>query len=212
MKHGRLTYIEDLPNRSADNHIISSWKCDCGNTALIAKTRVKNGYTKSCGCLQKDTKPSLTHGMKYTKEYNTWGGMKGRCHNPKNKDYYRYGAVGILLCELWRDDFMAFYNYIGPAPTPAHQVDRIDNNRGYEPGNVRWATSSENRRNTTSSYDWYIKGNKFQSIQEAADFYNVRIQTIHKWVRGCYDYRRGTFTKPKEDCYTIPRYQKKGAL
>jgi hypothetical protein len=89
--------------------------------------------------------------MRDTPEYKAWSEAKQRCHNPNNDKYEWYGARGISVCEEWRNDFMAFYNHIGPKPSRRHQIDRIDNDKNYEPGNVRWATGKSNimnRRNT----------------------------------------------------------------
>ncbi len=211
MKHGRLTYIKDLLKHSADNHVVSLWLCDCGNKRRIMKTRVVNGRTRSCGCLILENKHNLTHGMRYTKEYRTWSAIKNRCHNPKNKDYPRYGARGIIVHKSWRKNFMPFFNHIGYAPSPSHQIDRINTKRNYVPGNVRWATHSQQCRNRTTSYIWYIKGKKFQTITEAAAYFKVTIQSVHKWVRGYHDHRRGTFTPPRYNCYTKKRYTEKSA-
>jgi hypothetical protein len=73
--------------------------------------------------------------------------MVARCTNSKNKDFFRYGARGINVWPDWQFDFQTFRAYIGPKPTLTHSVDRINNERGYEPGNVRWATPSEQARN-----------------------------------------------------------------
>jgi hypothetical protein len=81
-------------------------------------------------------------------EFLIWNGINKRCHNPNASKYPDYGGRGIFVCPEWRHDFAAFFAYIGARPSPRHQVDRIDNNRGYEPGNVRWATPLENARNT----------------------------------------------------------------
>lgn len=76
-----------------------------------------------------------------TTEYVIWKGMKQRCSNPKHVAYRMYGGRGITVCERWRVSFTAFYADMGPRPSKGHSIDRIDNERGYEPGNVRWATS-----------------------------------------------------------------------
>ena len=77
-------------------------------------------------------------------EYRAWVSMKARCSNyPNRQDYKDYYARGIRVCELWQKSFEAFLSHIGPKPSPRHSVDRINNDGNYEPGNVRWATSSQ---------------------------------------------------------------------
>jgi hypothetical protein len=69
--------------------------------------------------------------------------MKARCSARTGKSYENYGARGIKVCDEWRADFLAFFRHIGPKPGPEYSVDRIDNDGNYEPGNVRWATRSQ---------------------------------------------------------------------
>lgn len=88
------------------------------------------------------------HGMDRTPEHRAWVGMKQRCNNPKKKDYQHYGGRGISVCPAWLVSFKAFYSDVGPRPSAAHSLDRIDVNRGYEPGNVRWATHQQQVENT----------------------------------------------------------------
>lgn len=94
------------------------------------------------------------HGMYRTSEYAAWVNMLRRC-TTGTKTYAhmsaRYGDRGITVCAAWRESFISFYEHIGPKPTPQHTLDRVDNDRGYEPGNVRWATRAEQARNRSST-------------------------------------------------------------
>jgi hypothetical protein len=79
-----------------------------------------------------------------------WETMKSRCHNPNNPAYKDYGGRGIEVCTEWRDSFDLFFQYVSSLEhfnEPGRSIDRIDNNDGYRPGNVRWATASEQARN-----------------------------------------------------------------
>lgn len=89
--------------------------------------------------------------MKYPKEYKAWCGIKWRCHCKRGRDYPKYGGRGIQVCKKWRESFSDFLSDVGLAPSQDHSLERIDNDRNYEPGNTRWATVQEqnrNRRNT----------------------------------------------------------------
>lgn len=87
--------------------------------------------------------------------HSTWMSMKNRCHYATSKDYPTYGGKGIKMPEMWVKDARAFYGYIerqlGPKPTPAHTLDRIDNTKGYHEGNLRWATQREQCNNKSNN-------------------------------------------------------------
>jgi hypothetical protein len=89
-----------------------------------------------------------TSGPKHTPEYKAWDNMKQRCLNPNMRETFKnYGGRGITVCAEWLHDFAAFLAHVGPHPGPGYSIDRIDVNGNYEPGNVRWATRSEQNRN-----------------------------------------------------------------
>ena len=92
------------------------------------------------------------HGLSDTPEFQIWAGMIKRCENTKANGYENYGGRGIRVCPEWRADFLAFYRHVGPKPSPQHSIDRIDNNRDYEPGNVRWATWKTQARNKRGNH------------------------------------------------------------
>lgn len=91
------------------------------------------------------------HGLSKSDEYMVWRNMLKRCYNKKTKDYKYYGGRGIEVCERWRNSFIAFLGDIGPRPTCYFSIDRMNNNGNYEPGNVRWATQSEQNLNQQKS-------------------------------------------------------------
>lgn len=90
------------------------------------------------------------HGLSGSPEYNAWTMMKRRCYNVKNKRYPEWGGRGIMVCDKWLNDFMAFFNDMGVRPSDAHSLDRKDNNGNYEQSNCRWATKEEQSTNRPS--------------------------------------------------------------
>lgn len=89
------------------------------------------------------------HNMTNTPEYQVWTNMKQRCYNPKKERYPCYGGRGITICDRWKNSFVNFYADMGKRPTTNHQIDRIDNDGNYEPGNCQWITQLENIRNSS---------------------------------------------------------------
>jgi hypothetical protein len=138
-------------------------RCDCGcERSVWGHSLVAKHASTSCGCYQRErcaeknrrifTKHghnrSRKNGHKTSKEYRAWWGMISRCIYRSNQNYARYGGRGISVCDQWRHSFETFLSDVGPAPTPEHSLDRINCAGNYEPTNVRWATITEQTRNT----------------------------------------------------------------
>lgn len=159
LKFGRLLAIGPIERKKSSTggkRIIWLCECQCGNTAQVSDVCLRFNGTKSCGCAVKDhalrnAKRLTKHGLYKSPEYETWKRMRRRCNDTTSPEYKNYGGRGIRVCDEWQNDFRAFFEAIGPRPTPLHTLDRKNNNRGYEPGNVRWATRREqgNNRRTT---------------------------------------------------------------
>ncbi len=93
----------------------------------------------------------LQHGLSYTPEYRAWQCARLRCIEPTNQAYPAYGGRGITMCASWLNDPTAFLADMGPKPSPAHELDREDNDKGYQPGNCRWVLRKVNGRNRRSN-------------------------------------------------------------
>lgn len=127
-------------------------KCDCGNSVTVVTTNLTRGNSKSCGCARNEA--LFRHGMGSTRVYRVWIAMRQRCENPNNEAFANYGGRGIKVCERWAD-FANFFADMG-LPPPKHQIDRIDNDKGYEPGNCRWVIQKVNLNNkrTSRKVEW----------------------------------------------------------
>ena len=202
-RFGRLTVI-GKSHQNKEKRWFYKCQCDCGNIAFVPKNRLDSGVTRSCGCLQKQrsSEASKTHGLRHTKEYRTWSGMKDRCCNKKSKDYIRYGKRGITICKKWLNNFEDFLEDMGQAPSPSHQIDRIDNCGAYSPENCKWSTPKQNARNKSNSKIWDIKGKVFESAMSAAHYFKVSEMTIWAWCLGL------NRTIKKLDCNFTERYPK----
>lgn len=106
-----------------------------------------------------------------------WKAMRTRCSSPKYPEYHLYGGRGIQVCERWMNSFEAFCADMGPRPLGA-QLDRIDNDGNYEPGNCRWATPTEQARNrrTTKFVEW--RGETL-SVPDWANRIGLPIDTLY---------------------------------
>ncbi len=169
-------------------------RCDCGNVVNVYPYSLPNGNTKSCGCLKGHALRKDGHGLTKTKEYRAWGHMWSRCTNEKVKSYRYYGGRGISVCDRWAS-FKNFFEDMGKSPSGAHSIDRIDNDGNYEPGNCRWATVKEQRRNKRDNRVLTIDG-EHKTLAEWAENAGVIYKTAHNRLRMGWSPQEAIYGKP----------------
>ena len=141
---GKLTVLRF---HSVKNHkALWECKCECGTKTISRGDHLRNGRSRSCGCLGGCP---ITHGCHRrglkSPAYKSWANMMQRCTNTNHAWYSYYGGRGITVCDEWRD-FKNFLRDMGERPEGL-TLDRIDNNKGYYKSNCRWATISEQNGN-----------------------------------------------------------------
>lgn len=186
-KFERLTVIE-LDKSNKHNGVYWICKCDCGNTSIVRSDSLTSGNTKSCGCLASEQrvlngKSNTKHGMKGTKIYNSWQSMKNRCYNKKYENYNRYGGRSIKVCDEWKNNFQAFYDWaINNGYKEGLTIDRIDNNGNYEPSNCRWVTAKIQNRNTSQNIIITFN-NKTQCLTDWANELNISREVLYYRIK-----------------------------
>lgn len=183
LRFSRLTVIKRADG--ARGRVRWECLCDCGNTVIVPAAYLTAGNTKSCGCLNRDSKPNKTHGMSDTRLYGIWSGMLGRCLEKNNPSYLNYGARGVSVCESWRtfENFCSWAMLNGYADDLT--IDRIDNNGGYCPENCRWATKKMQAVNRRTSV--FIRG---KCLKEWAESVGIPYKTLYYRVRHGWDFDR----------------------
>jgi hypothetical protein len=159
-------------------------RCSCGQEVEVAANRLTSARpTRSCGCLSADTlrQRRFKHGLSLTYFHRTWSQIVQRCCNPNNPAYPRYGGRGIKVCDRWRHSLEAFAADMGERPSPAHSVDRVDNDGPYSPSNCRWATRTDQARNRQSSHLIAAHG-QTRTLQEWADLTGLNRSTIARRI------------------------------
>ena len=153
--YGRLQVIEEVEPKYSGKQKKRMIKCvcACGNETVVMLGDLRTGNTVSCGCKKAEVmeqchRDNITHGLRQHPLYLVWTNMKSRCNYTGNISYHNYGARGISVCSEWENDFQAFFDWaIAAGWRPELEIDRRENNLGYNPGNCRWVTRIEQANN-----------------------------------------------------------------
>lgn len=113
------------------------------------------------------------HGMTGTRVHHIWRQMRYRCTSPNAQEYKNYGGRGITFCERW-NSFSAFLEDMGE-PEGNLTLERIDNSKGYEPGNCKWATYKEQLNNRRDNNRVTAFG-RTQTLTQWAEEYKMPVQ------------------------------------
>lgn len=177
LRYGKLVVKEYLGKKGQRQ----CWKCicDCGQHTVTDSNSLTTGNTGSCGCLR------APHHDSNSALHKAWKGLKGRCSNPDDPAYANYGARGITIADEFKD-YAAFKSYIdaelGPRPSLGHSLDRIANEAGYIPGNLRWATAKEQARNRRSTWLTTLCG-QAMAVAEACEIFGLPYRLVRERVK-----------------------------
>jgi hypothetical protein len=131
-------------------------------------------------------------------EYKTWDSIKQRCTNPNTAGFEWYGGKGVAIAPEWRDDFEAFFAYVGPRPSPRHSIERINGNGNYEPGNVCWANWTQQANNRSNNRVVQFQG-AAMTLKQAADLAGIPYKTVKGRIQKGWSEERALSVPPNPD-------------
>lgn len=176
--YGNIKALSSAGQNGNGNYL---WNCICvicgkEKQLITGSVKASKKYkdTKTCRCWKNAAckKP----------EYKVWKALKNRCLNNDCSVYYKYGGRGITVYKPWITSFQTFYAYVGPRPSSKHSLDRINNDGNYEPGNLRWATSTEQCRNRRSNTKLVYK-NETRLLAEWVQIKGIARDTIMRRIK-----------------------------
>lgn len=196
-RFGKLIVVgRDLSTTTKTKRVRWACQCDCGNTTSVSSDNLKSGNTTSCGCAKFTAK--LIHGMTGTPTYKAWDGMIQRCTNINDAGYADYGGRGITVCDRWLV-FSNFLEDMGVKPD-GHELERMDNNRGYYSENCKWATRKEQNKNKRNNR-LLTMGEDTLCLCDWAEKTGINGSTIIERLKRGWSVERALTTPPKQGLF-----------
>lgn len=195
-KNSLLTFIKKTTGGANPKAL---YLCKCGNTKELQINNVGSGITKSCGCIRKKVtiERFTTHGLRQHPLYRTWSCMLTRCYNKNTKSYSLYGGRGVVVCDEWRTDFKAFYDWAmangwqkGLALDKDKKAQEIGiQSRTYSPEFCQFLTAKENTR-FRSATKWIEYNGEKRTMSEWAAIKGMSTQNIYTRLKAGWEMER----------------------
>lgn len=182
VQFGRLTVLTEAPKSGRRRMWVC--RCECGNELTTKGDYLRSGDTKSCGCLNLERcsamgRSNVKHGLRASRLYRIWSGMKQRTTNPGYHGWAGYGGRGISVCDEWLE-FESFQSWAAAAGYgDSLTLERSDNNKGYSPENCRWATKKEQQNNRRTNVVIEIDGER-KTVAQWAELSGLSHSTLLK--------------------------------
>lgn len=173
--YGRITVLKYAGNKKWE------CRCSCGKKWCVGSQFLRNGRTRSCGCLSAELSSlrMTIHGGVGLSEYSSWSNMIQRCLNPKCPCFKHYGGRGIKICKRWMS-FKKFLKDMGRKPSAIHSINRKNNNGGYNRSNCVWSTMNVQANNKSTNRQLAFNGKKLNISQWATTLHMTRFAL---WAR-----------------------------
>lgn len=191
-KFNKLTVL-GFDHRTGRRRMIWKCQCDCGNIVYVDGTHLKNGHTKSCGCINIERIGNLNKktGEAGTRIYFVYHNMHMRCEREVDDQYKNYGGRGIRVCDEWSgengfENFLRWAQETGYDPNAKRgecTLDRIDVNGNYSPDNCRWATQLEQCNNKRNTLRISING-EVDTVTNMVRKYGLNYDNLRHYAKG----------------------------
>lgn len=200
-RYGRLVVKSEAESRGSGVRKKAYWLCvcDCGKEKIISANSLRAGYTKSCGCIKKESgkNPNYRHGGKGTRLYSIWKDMRKRCNNPNSTVFEYYGGKGIRVCKEW-DQFENFRNWaLENGYSDELTIDREEADKDYSPSNCRWVTFQVQYENKRNNRYITVEG-QTMTVTEASKKYDIRLETLIRRLNSGWSDEEAALIRPRK--------------